>query len=276
MPTLDPSWKAWIADNLQRGCALDGMVDTMVNAGFDRAFAAIAISEARVSAAVSAGPYHYDPAPIAEGSFIDGGDRQARVLMRAEKPQVVVLGEVLSHEECDEIIRRAQVKIKRSTIVDPHTGKEEVVAQRSSEGTFFERNEDDFIAMLDRRVAKIMNWPLENGEGFQILRYGVGGEYRPHFDYFPPADPGSARHLAVGGQRVGTMVLYLNEVERGGETTFPDAGLSVAPHKGGAVYFRYGNSQGQVDPLSLHAGAPILAGEKWIMTKWMRERRYGV
>lgn len=49
----------------------------------------------------------------------------------------------------------------------------------------------------------------------------------------------------------------------------------MAPHKGGAVYFRYGNGQGQVDPLSLHAGAPILAGEKWIMTKWMRQRRYG-
>ncbi len=88
-------------------------------------------------------------------------------------------------------------------------------------------------------------------------------------------DPGSAVHLAKGGQRVSTMVIYLNDVEEAGETTFPDVGLSVTPKKGAAVYFEYCNSQNQVDPLTLHAGAPVAAGEKWIATKWMRQRRYG-
>ena len=105
-----------------------------------------------------------------------------------------------------------------------------------------------------------MNWPVENGEGLQILNYKVGGEYKPHFDYFPPGDPGSAVHLAKGGQRVSTMVIYLNDVEEAGETTFPDVGLSVTPKKGAAVYFEYCNSQNQVDPLTLHAGAPWQRG----------------
>jgi prolyl 4-hydroxylase len=120
-----------------------------------------------------------------------------------------------------------------------------------------------------------MNWPVDNGEGFQILHYGVGGEYTPHFDYFPPEQPGSATHISRGGQRVSTLVMYLNDVEEGGETTFPDVGLSVSPRAGSAVYFRYFNGAGQIDPLTLHAGAPVLAGEKWIMTKWMRQFRYG-
>ena len=135
-------------------------------------------------------------------------------------------------------------------------------------------DENPFIARLDRRIAEVMNWPVENGEGLQILNYQIGGEYKAHFDYFAPADPGSQVHLAHGGQRVSTLVMYLNEVEAGGETVFPDIGLSVVPKKGSAVYFEYCNSLGQVDPLSLHSGMPVIQGEKWIATKWMRQRRY--
>jgi prolyl 4-hydroxylase len=109
----------------------------------------------------------------------------------------------------------------------------------------------------------------------QILHYGTTGEYRAHFDYFPPDQPGSAVHTAGGGQRVATLVIYLNDVPDGGETIFPEAGISVAAKQGGAVYFRYMNGERQLDPLTLHAGAPVLAGDKWIMTKWMRERAYG-
>ena len=91
---------------------------------------------------------------------------------------------------------------------------------------------------------------------------------------FPYELKGSQQHLAVGGQRVSTLVMYLSDVEQGGETTFPDVGVSVVPKKGAAVYFEYCNSQGQVDPLSLHAGNPVIKGEKWIATKWMRQRKY--
>jgi prolyl 4-hydroxylase len=186
-----------------------------------------------------------------------------------------VFSGLLSVDECDEVIARSRAKLKRLTTVNPQTGQEDVIDRRTSDGTFFQRCEDDFIATLDRRIARLMAWPLENGEGLQILRYGVGGEYKPHFDYFPPADPGSATHLVHGGQRVATLVVYLNDVAAGGETIFPDAAMAVAPRQGGAVYFRYCNGAGQVDPLTLHGGAPVLAGEKWIMTKRMRQRAYG-
>jgi prolyl 4-hydroxylase len=191
------------------------------------------------------------------------------------RPVLAVFDNILSAQECDELIRLSSIKLKRSTIVDPKTGEEEVIEDRSSFGTFFTLNESDFIVNLEQRIAAVMNLPVENGEGLQILHYKVGGEYKPHFDFFSPGDTGSAVHLARGGQRVSTMVMYLNDVKGAGETIFPDLGLSVTPKKGSAVYFEYCNSQNQLDPLTLHGGAPVADGEKWIATKWMRERRYG-
>ena len=120
--------------------------------------------------------------------------------------------------------------------------------------------------------ARLVNWPEENGEGLQILRYAPGAQYRPHYDYFDPAEPGTPTILRRGGQRVGTLVMYLQEPERGGATVFPDIGLEVAPKRGTAVFFSYERP----DPgtRTLHGGAPVLAGEKWVATKWLREREF--
>ncbi len=206
---------------------------------------------------------------------IKTADHEVFVSMRIEQPEVALLDNILTHEECDQLIALSVAKLKQSTIVDPKTGKAEVIQSRSSYGTYFMLNENAFIAKLDARIAKVMHWPVENGEGLQILNYKVGGEYTPHFDYFPPDDPGSAVHIAKGGQRVSTLILYLNEGMEGGETTFPHLGLAITPKKGSAIYFEYCDINGKIEPSTLHAGAPVTSGEKWIATKWMRQRRYG-
>jgi prolyl 4-hydroxylase len=234
-------------------------------------------SEGGTQARLVKGPqadYQYDALPVASGNLIRAFDRDVKVMMRCERPQVVVFGDVLSAQECAEMIERSRHRLKRSTTVNPETGHEDVIRNRTSEGIWFQRGEDAFIERIDQRIASLMNWPVENGEGLQILHYNTSGEYRPHFDYFPPDQPGSAVHTARGGQRVATLIVYLNDVPDGGETIFPEAGLSVAGRQGGAVYFRYLNDLRQLDPLTLHGGAPVRAGEKWIMTKWMREREY--
>ena len=117
-----------------------------------------------------------------------------------------------------------------------------------------------------------MNCPVENGEGLQVLRYGPGAKNTPHFDFLAPSNLKNRESLARSGQRISTMVIYLNDVKSGGETVFPELGLSVSPKKGNAVYFEYANSLRQVDIKSVHAGAPVYEGEKWAVTKWMRER----
>jgi prolyl 4-hydroxylase len=119
-----------------------------------------------------------------------------------------------------------------------------------------------------------MNCPREHGEGLQVLRYGPGGHTAPHFDFLVPSNPANEASLKRSGQRLSTLMIYLSDVTRGGETIFPQVGLAVSPRKGNAVYFEYANSRQQLDARSLHAGAPVLEGEKWAVTKWMRTRPF--
>jgi prolyl 4-hydroxylase len=107
-----------------------------------------------------------------------------------------------------------------------------------------------------------------------VLRYGPSTRTTPHFDFLIPSNAANRASLARSGQRVSSLVIYLNHVASGGETVFPEIGLSVVPQPGNAVYFEYTNSQQQVDYKSLHAGAPVLEGEKWAVTKWMRTQRF--
>lgn len=278
---ISPAWRDWIVSNLQRGCTQESMVESMVQAQFESTFAKtcitrIAGSEMNMEAgALSNEPYRYEPGRIVSGNSISLSDGPVKVALRLGRPEVVLIDGFMSDTECEELIEQSKHKLLPSTIVDPESGERRVIAARSSEGTYFQRGENALIQRLERRISELMNWPVERGEGIQVLHYQAGAEYRPHFDYFPEQNSGSTLHLAQGGQRVATLVMYLNDVTEGGETVFPDVALSVTPKRGSAVYFCYVNSLGQVDPATLHAGAPVLAGEKWIATKWMRQKQYG-
>ena len=210
-----------------------------------------------------------EPALRAGDNLIQADDRAVQVLMSMTLPRVVVFGGLLSNEECDALIELARPRLARSETVDTATGGSEVHTARTSDGMFFERGETPLIDRIERRLAALVQWPVERGEGLQILRYRPGAQYQPHHDYFDPARPGTARILERGGQRVGTIVMYLNTPERGGATTFPDAGLSVGPTRGSAVFFSYDRPHPATR--TLHGGAPVLAGEKWVATKWLRE-----
>jgi prolyl 4-hydroxylase len=279
---VSPQWHSWIKDNLARGCDEASIIAAMVQGGIDPVAAGIALLQGmsppaqpnQAQAQPSGYQYTTPRFPLA-GNSIQAHDRAVRVAMRIAQPMVAVLDNFMSNEECDELVQLSRAKLQRSTIVDPATGKDLVIEDRKSSGTFFALNENPLVARLDQRISDVMRWPVENGEGIQILNYQIGGEYKNHFDYFPPDDPGSALHIAKGGQRVSTLVMYLNDVEQGGETIFPAIHLAVSPNKGSAVYFEYCNDLGQVDAMSLHGGVPVIAGEKWIATKWMRQRRYG-
>ncbi len=187
-------------------------------------------------------------------------------------PDLLVLEDLLSDEECLALIAAAKPRLQRSLTVALETGGEEVHADRTSDGMFFTRGENAVVAAIEARIAKLLGWPVENGEGLQVLRYGPGTEYKPHYDYFDPAEPGTAAILARGGQRVATLIMYLQEPAQGGATVFPDLRLQVVPRRGSAVFFSY--SQAHPCSQTLHGGMPVLAGEKWIATKWLRENEF--
>ncbi|MEI9937372.1 MAG: 2OG-Fe(II) oxygenase [Pseudomonadota bacterium] len=284
---FSPDLSAWLGQSLSEGQTPAKLVQIMIDERMDPRVAR-AIVDAFVLAHRSGLPlpldsltiedeppeYVYGEPRLPRHARFETSDRIVPVLSRVERPVVVVLGDVFSPEECAELIELARPRLVPSTIVNPYSGQDEVAAQRTSLGMFFRLEETPLIAKLDRRVAELMQLPLENGEGFQVLHYPAGAEAAPHFDFLAPSNDANRASLARSGQRVSTLITYLNEVESGGATTFPKAGLTVLPVRGNAVYFEYCDQSSQLDHRSLHAGAPVQRGEKWVATKWMRQRRF--
>ncbi len=285
---IKPQLRTWIEHNLDRGCPPQQLIEGMIAQRFDppvaqglvRAFVAarqsgVPLTAETVRIDAPGTDYANEPPRMAPGNTLRTADRVVSVLARLSRPFVAVLGNVMSVKECEELIALALPRLVPSTVVDPVTGENRVAEHRNSEGMFFLPGETPLIAALDARFSQLMNAPLNHGEGLQVLRYGPCTQsFSPHFDFLVPRNEASEQSLRRSGQRVSSLVVYLNDVPGGGETTFPHAGLSVCPQRGNAVYFEYCNRRGQVDAASLHAGAPVTAGEKWAVTKWMRERPF--
>lgn len=274
--TITDDLRRWIVDQAESGCRPADVLEAMKASGWEESVAVAALEQTlRQRLAQLDEEELPPPTPVPQPALESAspiaqvGGREVRVLTAMKLPRVIVFGGLLSDDECEALMALAKPRLLRSETVDNATGGSEVNAARTSDGMFFERGETPLIAGIERRIAELVRWPLENGEGIQILRYRPGAEYRPHHDYFDPVHPGTARILQRGGQRVGTLVMYLNTPEGGGATTFPEVGLEVAPVRGNAVFFSYDRAHPATK--TLHGGAPVLAGEKWVATKWLRQ-----
>ena len=275
-----PELKTWIIEQASANRPADEVLAAMLASGWNKAVA-VAVLEATLTTHVAdltasgklppvvAVP---DPLPHGTRATVWAGDREVTVIVTLAEPRVVVFGNLLSGEECDEIIALARTRLARSETVQTATGATEVNEARTSQGMFFDRGEHPVCKRIELRMAALLHWPVENGEGLQVLRYGPGAEYKPHYDYFDPDQAGTPTILKRGGQRVASLVCYLNTPALGGATVFPDVKLDVAPLKGNAVFFSYDRPH----PLtrSLHGGAPVIEGEKWVATKWLRQGRF--
>jgi prolyl 4-hydroxylase len=289
--TITPELRRWIIEQASAGFAPEVVLASMVSSGWQESIAVAALESTLREhlRAQAAKPVVVTPVaqaavaqdggvPVPDFNLsqsprqIDAGDRMVDVIATLNHPRVVVLGNLLSAEECEALIESARPHLARSLTVETKTGGEELNPDRTSSGMFFTRGQTPEVAAVEARIARLLNWPLENGEGFQVLNYKPGAEYKPHYDYFDPAEPGTPTILRRGGQRVATLVMYLNEPARGGGTTFPDVGFEVAPVRGNAVFFSY--DRAHPSTRTLHGGAPVIEGEKWVATKWLREREF--
>lgn len=284
--------RKWVDEQLARGCLVEDLVDAMIAVGHHPQAARTAVNEgvqrqreltAAVATSAVGAPSGSAPARLSTPQPLPGTlaalpsslraeDREVRVLMARASPRVLLFGNVLSDEECDQLVEAARPRMRRSHTVDRATGGDQLHEARTSEDCYFEHAATPLVARINQRIAALCRWPLSHGEQMQILHYGVGAQYEPHYDWFDPADSGTAKLTAVGGHRVATLILYLNTPAAGGATTFPQLDLEVAAVKGNALFFSY--DRPSPDTLTLHGGAPVTAGDKWIATRWMRERPY--
>ena len=278
-----PALGDWVRQHLDQGQPPAALIQTMRERGMDDD-AAQAIVAAFMRARhdgtpwpidrVEVAPDEREPPRLRRGSRIAAHDRTVRVAARAERPVLALLSEVIDAAECAELIEMARGRLEPSTLVDPASGRDVVSGLRASSGMFFRPFENALVARLDRRLAQIMNLPVEHGEGLQVLHYPSGAGSAPHHDFLLPTNAANQASIARSGQRVSTMVTYLNDVPEGGETLFPEAGWAVSPQRGNAVYFEYCNRHGELDHASLHGSNAVRQGEKWVATKWMRARPF--
>jgi prolyl 4-hydroxylase len=271
---ITPELCAWITEQSRAGHPSESILSAMLGSGWDETVARQALARtlgqsATLTAPPGATPGLPEPDLSRFAPVLDAGDRHVKVMMALRQPRVVVFGDLLSDEECDGIIALASKRLARSETVASSSDGSEVNAARTSDGMFFERCETDLIRRVESRIATLLRWPLDHGEGLQVLRYRPGAEYQPHYDYFDPAHVSTPNILKRGGQRVATLVIYLNTPKAGGSTIFPDIGLDVAPVKGNAVFFSYDRPHPATQ--TLHGGSPVLDGEKWVATKWLRQ-----
>lgn len=175
----------------------------------------------------------------------------------------------ITPEECDALIEFAKKKgLVKSELYE---GTKDVVdnSTRLSEQTWLADNDHPVVKSISDKVSKIVGLPVQNFEMLQVLHYGKGGKYDPHFDACEEKEKGFCDRMNIGGPRLKTFIIYLNDDYEGGGTHFPKINYTVIPKKGKAVLFENVDANHVIIPEALHGGQPVLNGEKWIANKWI-------
>ncbi|KAI3799163.1 hypothetical protein L1987_34453 [Smallanthus sonchifolius] len=211
----------------------------------------------------------------------------SRVTQISRHPRAYLYRNFLTDEECDHLIKVAKDKLQKSMVADNRTGKSKESTVRTSKGMFIRKAQDEVVVGIESRISVWTFLPVENGEALQVLHYENGQKYLPHWDYFQ-----DKTNQALGGHRIATVLMYLSNVEKGGETIFPQSemkesqlktdedskcakkGYAVKPKQGDALLFFSLHPNATIDPLSLHGSCPVIEGEKWLATKWIHVRSF--
>lgn len=183
----------------------------------------------------------------------------------AERPHILRFASLFTPEECRYLAEAAAPMLEPAVVVDPATGRQRPDPLRSCDSAGFTWPlENPAVHALNRRLAAASGTAPEQGEPLQVLRYRAGGEYRSHFDAIP----------GFPNQRAMTLLIWLNEGYEGGETRFETLGLALRGAAGDAILFRNTGPDGRRDPAAGHAGLPVKSGEKWLASRWIRQRPY--
>ncbi|XP_030055866.1 prolyl 4-hydroxylase subunit alpha-3 [Microcaecilia unicolor] len=184
-------------------------------------------------------------------------------------PYVVLYHDFLSDPEATRIKELAAPWLQRSVVASE--GKQVEAEYRISKSAWLKNTTDPLIRKLDFRIAALtgLNLQLPYAEHLQVVNYGIGGHYEPHFDHATSRK--SPLYRMNVGNRVATFMVYLSSVEAGGSTAFVYANFSVPVLKNAALFWWNLHRNGEGDEGTLHAGCPVLIGDKWVANKWIHE-----
>lgn len=196
--------------------------------------------------------------------------QQRQVALRDAHPKRAIaqwIKDVISPEDCAYIIALSEGKFGRSKAGEA----DQVVEGRTSYSAYLVLDDDPVLNAIRSRISMGLGIPEDHFEYFQCVSYGVGQEYQAHHDTFDPNTEHGRLALADGGQRMMTLLIYLNDDFEGGQTYFPYLDLLATPERGHAVLFQNTDAAGNLIVESFHAGLPVSRGQKYALNLWIRE-----
>lgn len=197
--------------------------------------------------------------------------RSIRVLSTA--PDIRAIDGFATTAECAWLIGLARGSLRRAKIYRKDAeGFTEAGTRTNSEADYTIGNADLVLRLMVERIAKAAGASPRSFEVAKLLHYEPGQYFAPHCDFQEPSTPALAREVERRGQRVGTVLVYLNDDYDGGETDFPRIGLRHRAAAGDALLFRNVQPSGALDYDTLHAGVAPTRGVKWVLSQWMRDR----
>ena len=275
METFAPDWEEWIDLNLRLGNCKQIMFQKSLDAGYSYALLRRKIGI----------DYAVQNQNQNQNQNSSRASRTSAVALRtaqrvnARNLEIYRIDSFLTEQECAEIIEGINAsELTTSTTYNASRPSERIVnADRTSKTCYF-GGSNPLIAEVESRICKTLGINNQQAEQIQGQKYEVGQEFKFHTDYFDPEL--LMKDNSINGQRTWTFMIYLNDVEEGGHTSFPLAFCSSAPKMGTALVWNNLHSQasslnasdwGKENPFASHCGMPILRGQKYILTKWFKE-----
>lgn len=281
---VSDEWVEWTRSNLKQGSAVAEVRDALKEKGFSDRDIKYALKKAvprqeykqRVRpAAALAGQTLLNPnidyAALASPKLVQvAAESEVRCLCNSELQLYGIPG-FLTPEQCEGLIEIIRGNAYPSR-VDGYKRQSDL---RSSSTCNLTVREHPNVAQLNQTISRKLGLSDKWSEVNQGQWYEPGQQYKPHPDYFPPGTPEYARFVSEQGQRTWTFMIYLNKPERGGGTHFTKIDKTIMPEQGMAVCWNNLLPSGHPNPNTEHAGLPVEAGSKFIVTKWFRDRGEG-
>ncbi|XP_069668616.1 prolyl 4-hydroxylase subunit alpha-1-like isoform X2 [Periplaneta americana] len=187
------------------------------------------------------------------------------------KPLILIYHDVIYDAEIETIKKLSIPRFKRATVQNSKTGELETANYRISKSAWLRDEFHPHVSAVNRRVEDITGLTISTAEELQVVNYGIGGHYEPHFD-FARKEEGNAFKSLGTGNRIATFLFYMSDVSQGGATVFPQINVALRPEKGAAAFWYNLHPSGEGDMDTRHAACPVLTGSKWVSNKWLHER----
>lgn len=180
---------------------------------------------------------------------------------------IFIVRDFLDRRDCADLVALIDGDREPSKLLSPINDPEFRTSESSNLDPY-----DEAVIRVEGKLTDLMGIDPAHGETIQGQRYAIGQQFKPHFDFFHETEAYWEEMQASGGQRTWTAMVFLNDVEEGGQTFFEQAAVKVTPRRGNLLTWNNMDESGQPNSFAIHQGMPVIAGTKYIITKWYRER----